>query len=82
MAVLFAWNQRTFDRISFENLKLATELPDAELRRTLWVSFQNIFQYTVSANAMYAILYFKDLYIQYIQKEVLPLIVIFIQYQK
>lgn len=36
MAVLFAWNQRTFDRISFENLKLATELPDAELRRTLW----------------------------------------------
>ncbi|GFQ74146.1 cullin-5 [Trichonephila clavata] len=36
MAVLFAWNQRPFDRISFENLRLATELPDAELRRTLW----------------------------------------------
>ncbi|GIY07562.1 cullin-5 [Caerostris darwini] len=36
MAVLFAWNQRSFDRISFENLRLATELPDAELRRTLW----------------------------------------------
>ncbi|GIY97613.1 hypothetical protein CEXT_725891 [Caerostris extrusa] len=36
MAVLFAWNQRTFDKISFENLRLATELPDAELRRTLW----------------------------------------------
>lgn len=36
MAVLFAWNQRANDKISFENLRLATELPDAELRRTLW----------------------------------------------
>ncbi|MBN3270562.1 CUL5 protein, partial [Polyodon spathula] len=39
LAVLFAWNQRPREKISFENLKLATELPDAELRRTLWVSF-------------------------------------------
>lgn len=37
LAVLFAWNQRPREKISFENLKLATELPDAELRRTLWV---------------------------------------------
>ncbi|KAK6636642.1 Cullin-5 [Polyplax serrata] len=36
MAVLFAWNQRQFDKISYENLRLATELPDMELRRTLW----------------------------------------------
>ncbi|XP_034095306.1 cullin-5-like isoform X1 [Gymnodraco acuticeps] len=36
LAVLFAWNQRPRERISFDNLKLATELPDAELRRTLW----------------------------------------------
>ncbi|XP_072386567.1 cullin-5 [Diabrotica undecimpunctata] len=36
MAVLFAWNQRPHDKISYENLRLATELPDAELRRTLW----------------------------------------------
>ncbi|XP_054000484.1 cullin-5 isoform X1 [Hylaeus anthracinus] len=36
MAVLFAWNQRPFERISYENLRLATELPDPELRRTLW----------------------------------------------
>lgn len=36
MAVVFAWNQRPYDHISFENLRLATELPDAELRRTLW----------------------------------------------
>ncbi|CAN0230992.1 cullin-5 [Lampetra fluviatilis] len=36
LAILFAWNQRQRDRISFENLRLATELPDAELRRTLW----------------------------------------------
>ncbi|BET00787.1 cullin 5 [Nesidiocoris tenuis] len=36
MAVLFAWNQRPADKISYENLRLATELPDPELRRTLW----------------------------------------------
>lgn len=36
IAVLFSWNERPRDRISLENLKLATELPDAELRRTLW----------------------------------------------
>ncbi|XP_075226814.1 cullin 5 [Lycorma delicatula] len=36
MAVLFAWNQRPHDRITYENLRLATELPDPELRRTLW----------------------------------------------
>lgn len=36
MAVLFAWNQRPFDKIPYENLRLATELPDPELRRTLW----------------------------------------------
>lgn len=36
MAVLFAWNQRPLEKISYENLRLATELPDAELRRTLW----------------------------------------------
>lgn len=41
MAVLFAWNQRPKDKISYENLRLATELPDPELRRTLWVSFIN-----------------------------------------
>lgn len=40
LAVLFAWNQRPRERISFENLKLATELPDAELRRTLWVRYK------------------------------------------
>ena len=38
MAVLFAWNQRPKDKLTFESLRLATELPDAELRRTLWVS--------------------------------------------
>ncbi|KAL7293716.1 hypothetical protein TKK_0012788 [Trichogramma kaykai] len=36
MAVLFAWNERPMDKISYENLQLATELPDPELRRTLW----------------------------------------------
>lgn len=36
IAVLFCWNERPGDKISLENLKLATELPDTELRRTLW----------------------------------------------
>lgn len=36
MAVLFAWNQRPAEKVSYENLRLATELPDPELRRTLW----------------------------------------------
>lgn len=44
MAVLFAWNERPLDHLSFENLLLATELPDPELRRTLWslVAFPKI----------------------------------------
>ncbi|CAG0900872.1 unnamed protein product, partial [Darwinula stevensoni] len=44
MAVLFAYNQRPHDKISLENLRLATQLPDAELRRTLWslVSFPKV----------------------------------------
>ena len=37
MAVLFAWNQRPKDHISYESLQLATELPDTELRKTLFV---------------------------------------------
>ena len=41
MAVLFAWNERPNEKISLENLRLATELPDAELRRTLWVNFES-----------------------------------------
>lgn len=44
MAVVFAWNQRPEDKVSFESLRLATELPDPELRRTLWslVAFPKI----------------------------------------
>ncbi|KAH7947879.1 hypothetical protein HPB52_016457 [Rhipicephalus sanguineus] len=42
MAVMFAWNERPNERISFENLLLATELPDAELRRTLWEAIVKI----------------------------------------
>ncbi|XP_035234152.1 cullin-5-like isoform X1 [Stegodyphus dumicola] len=36
MGILFAWNQRPHEKITFENLRLATELPDTELRRNLW----------------------------------------------
>ncbi|EFP11033.1 hypothetical protein GCK72_017604 [Caenorhabditis remanei] len=35
MAVLFCFNDRANDKISLETLRLATELPDAELMRTL-----------------------------------------------
>lgn len=54
LAVLFAWNQRPRERISFENLKLATELPDAELRRTLWVR-TGWKQNTVSVSGIYGL---------------------------
>lgn len=37
MAVLFCWNDRPNDQITYENIRLATELPDVELRKTLWV---------------------------------------------
>lgn len=36
MAILFCWENRRYDKLTLENLKLATELADAELRRTLW----------------------------------------------
>lgn len=57
MAVLFAWNQRPFEKITYENLRLATELPDGELRRTLWslVAFpklkRQLLLFTPTANA-------------------------------
>ena len=36
MAVLFCWENRPHDSLTLENLRLATELPENELRRTLW----------------------------------------------
>jgi len=36
MAVLFCWENRRHDKLTLENLRLATELTDSELRRTLW----------------------------------------------
>jgi cullin-5 len=36
MAVLFCWENRRNDSLSLENLRLATELPETELRKTLW----------------------------------------------
>jgi len=36
MAVLFCWENRRHDKLTLENLRLATELTDTELRRTLW----------------------------------------------
>lgn len=50
MAVLFAWNQRPTDKVTYENLRLATELPDPELRKTLWslVAFPKLKQQLLS----------------------------------
>ena len=45
MTVLFAWNERPNDDVSFESLRLSTELPDSELRKTLWVRKCDIKQY-------------------------------------
>ncbi|XP_077975041.1 cullin-5-like [Styela clava] len=36
LSVLFTWNQRPHEAITFENLRLATQLPESELRKTLW----------------------------------------------
>ncbi|XP_065837404.1 cullin-5-like [Oscarella lobularis] len=35
MAILFSWNQRPDEKLSLEDLRLSTQLPDGELRRTL-----------------------------------------------
>lgn len=58
LAVLFAWNQRPREKISFENLKLATELPDAELRRTLWVGlfFFLVVSFHIAGNTCWLVL--------------------------
>ncbi|CAJ0938889.1 unnamed protein product, partial [Mesorhabditis belari] len=36
LAVLYCWSERPLDALSFETLRLATELPDSELIRTLF----------------------------------------------
>lgn len=36
MAALFCWENRRHEKLTLENLRLATELPETELRRTLW----------------------------------------------
>ena len=36
MAVLFCWENRRMESLTLENLRLATELPETELRKTLW----------------------------------------------
>jgi cullin-5 len=36
MSILFCWGRRRNDKLAMENLRLATELPEQELRRNLW----------------------------------------------
>lgn len=45
-SVLFAWNHRPTNKLTFNELKLATNIPDVELKRTLWslVSFAKLKQ--------------------------------------
>lgn len=42
LSVLFCWNDRQDESISFEALSLSTQLPNVELRRTLWVCSHNV----------------------------------------
>lgn len=42
MAILFCWNDRPGEELSFESIRLATQLPDTELRRTLWVRIPSL----------------------------------------
>lgn len=37
MAVLFAWNQRPMEKVSYENLRLATELPGKEFGERMYL---------------------------------------------
>ena len=69
MAVLFAWNQRPKERVTFESLRLACELPDAELKRTLFVSGNHLgfswmekwLKYKVlRTNVNFTLLFFED----------------------
>ena len=57
MAVLFAWNERRDQKLTFEDLRLATELPENELKKTLWVSsyyMSNCFDRQVFSSSSYA----------------------------
>ncbi|CAF0742266.1 unnamed protein product, partial [Didymodactylos carnosus] len=35
-AILFSWNHRQHRKLTFSDLKLATNIPDMELKKTLW----------------------------------------------
>lgn len=45
-SVLFAWNHRPNNKLTFSELKLATNIPDSELKKTLWslISFAKLKQ--------------------------------------
>ncbi|CAF0963826.1 unnamed protein product [Adineta ricciae] len=45
-SVLFAWNHRPTNKLTFSELKLATNIPETELKKTLWslVSFAKLKQ--------------------------------------
>ena len=36
MIVLFLWNEQPNEKLHYESIRLASEIPDIELRRTLW----------------------------------------------
>jgi len=56
MAVLFCWENRRHDKLTLENLRLATELMDTELRRTLWslVAMPKLKRQVKNFNSLYA----------------------------
>ncbi|KAI8791819.1 cullin-5 [Biomphalaria glabrata] len=60
MAVLFAWNQRPQEKLSYESLKLATELPDNELRKTLMSLMSSKNKILLSSHEMKTLRDFND----------------------
>ena len=55
MAVLFAWNQRPREKLSYESLKLATELPDNELRKTLMVKMCLLYRINLGSQSNFLV---------------------------
>ena len=69
MAVLFSWTNRASDKLSYESLKLATELPDIELRKTLWVNINFYRFFFVAFISLFIEIRYFEIKINKIQSE-------------
>jgi hypothetical protein len=84
MCVLFAWNDRQYDKITFEALRMITALPATELRRTLMVGF-GLFNFRFQALRFLAFkigcfcFVFNDFGLFYLLKLLLSYVIPFVQ---